>query len=204
MFTPTFIYVFPYICRLSSDGRPLTAVICTAGGWVGGGAGSEAIAESLGFMESACIHTAVAAAHVAAHKMKEGGTLVLTGSAAALSPTPGMLAYGMAKASTHFLAQSLASDPTASGLPSGAKVFCLLPKVIDTPDNRKYMAGPGVDTSAWTPPAHIAAEMLRWCSSRSSRSSSSSEGEGGETSLPPSGSLVVADTKAGKTAFVVA
>ena len=70
--------------------------------------------------------------------------------AAAMGPTPGMIGYGLAKASVHHLIRSVGSYPSASGLPNTAKVVGILPVMLDTPMNRKYMAE-GADTSSWTP-----------------------------------------------------
>lgn len=58
------------------------------------------------------------------------GTLVLVGAAAATGPTPGMIAYGMAKASVHHLVKSAAEKD--SGLPVGAKVVGLLPYAFES------------------------------------------------------------------------
>jgi dihydropteridine reductase len=91
---------------------------------------------------------------------------VLVGAAAATSPTPGMIAYGLAKASVHHLVKSAADKD--SGLPVGSKVVGLLPYVsffislcrimLDTPMNRKWM--PDADTDTWTPLPEIAAYVF--------------------------------------------
>jgi len=44
------------------------------------------------------VQSSVAAAHIAANSLKEGGLLVLTGADAAIGPTPLMIAYGITKA----------------------------------------------------------------------------------------------------------
>ncbi len=167
--------------------------MCTAGGWTGGSAASAELVDAVAQMQAVCVQPALASAHLACTgSLGEGGTLILTGAAAALGPTPTMLAYGMAKAATHHLAASVAAP--GGGLPSGARALCVLPRVLDTPSNRKWMAGPGVDTTAWTPPAHLAAQFLAWC-----------EGGGAEGgAVPPSGSLVTADTAGGITSFALA
>ena len=105
-------------------------------------------------MHSACVQSSVVAAHLSCSLLASGGLLALTGSAAALAPTPGMVGYGMAKAATHHLVSTVA----ASGLPEGAKVVGLLPSVIDTPGNRAGM--PDADTSTWTPAADIAQKAM--------------------------------------------
>lgn len=66
--------------------------------------------------------------------------------------TPGMIGYGMAKAAIHQLTKSLAGDD--SGLPSGSLSVAILPITLDTPMNRKWMAG--ADFSTWTPLEFVA------------------------------------------------
>ena len=90
--------------------------------------------------------------------MGRGGILTLTGASAATHGTPGMVAYGMAKAAVHQLVKSAASPN--SGLPAGAKVAAILPVTLDTPMNRKWMQG--ADTSTWTSLDTIAAKFLLW------------------------------------------
>ena len=55
-----------------------------------------------------CVEPAVDAARIASTFLAPQSTLILTGAAAALGPTPGMLGYGIAKAATHHLVKSLA------------------------------------------------------------------------------------------------
>jgi hypothetical protein len=75
------------------------------------------------------------------------GLLVLTGAAAALGPTGGMLAYGISKAGTHHLASSIVDDFAKTGKVKGRVtlemrksltfdvkcVLTLLPITLDTP-----------------------------------------------------------------------
>lgn len=113
-----------------------------------------------------------------------GGLLTLTGAQAALSPTPGMIGYGLAKAAVHHLTQSL-SD-AKGGLPASACVASILPVTLDTPMNRKWM--PKADTSTWTPLDFVAELLLKWA-------------KGDER--PNSGSLVQLVTKGGQTSLIV-
>lgn len=148
------------LCRDAS----LKAVICAAGGWVGGSAKEEAqaLASAMSKMNTACVQTALTAAHVAAHHLTPGGTVIFTGADAALGPTPTMLAYGVAKAATHHIARSIAAPE--GGLPAGARVVTVLPSTLDTPNNRKFM--PGADTSTWTPLQDVSVKMLAICERR--------------------------------------
>ena len=104
--------------KLTADNVKFDAVVCAAGGWVGGDIKSKDILSSLDKLYHFNIESAVAASHIASLFLKEGGLLVLTGAASALGPTPGNISYGMSKAATHHLISSLAE----SGLPSGASV----------------------------------------------------------------------------------
>lgn len=132
-------------------------IFCTAGGWAGGDASSLDMLDGVESMYSACIASAAASAYLASSLLKPGGMLVLTGSAAALGGTPGMLGYGMAKAATHQLVASLSAG---EGLPAGVRTVAVLPGVIDTPGNRGGM--PDADTSTWTPASAIAEQVLQW------------------------------------------
>ncbi len=79
--------------------------------------------------------------------MYRKGLFVGMGASAATEPTPSMIAYGCAKASVHQFIQSIAQSD--SGLPKGSKAIALLPVILDTPMNRKWM--PDADKSTWTP-----------------------------------------------------
>lgn len=110
------------------------------------------LAKNADLMWRQSVWTSIISATVAAHHLKEGGLLALTGATPALQATPGMIGYGMAKAAVHQLVASLAAD--GSGLPSGALVLAILPVTLDTPMNRKWM--PNADFSTWTPLTEVA------------------------------------------------
>ena len=67
--------------------------------------------------------------------MQANGLIVLTGAAAALEPTPGMVGYGVSKTSTHFLVRSMAATPSLKE----TTTLAILPITIDTPANRSGM-----------------------------------------------------------------
>ena len=73
-----------------------------------------------------------------------------------LQGSASMAAYGLAKAATHQLVQSLSQS-----LESPAQtVVGLLPNTINTEANRVAM--PGICTSTWTPVDVIAQEIVGW------------------------------------------
>ncbi|DBA03292.1 TPA: hypothetical protein N0F65_011651 [Lagenidium giganteum] len=133
------------------------AVVCTAGGWAGGSIKDADTLANLGEMHAKNTESALLAAHLASHLLHPGGLLVFTGAAAALEATPGMVSYGMSKAATHHLIAS-----AATSLPANALSLGVLPVTIDTPMNRKFMAG--ADFSTWTSPDDIASKILEWAS----------------------------------------
>ncbi|KAL6043061.1 Dihydropteridine reductase [Balamuthia mandrillaris] len=162
----------------------LSAVICVAGGWVGGNVKSPSIFDEVDKMWSFNLQSSVAAAHLAANFLKEGeeSMLVLAGAEAALSPTPGMLAYGMTKAATHHLIASLV-DPSG-GLPRGCSVLGILPICLDTPTNRQAM--PTANFDDWTPLPVVASLLADWAQGKD---------------RPKSGTLVSIETKSKDTKF---
>lgn len=156
------------------------AIICVAGGWAGGNASSKDYAKNCELTWKQSVITSVIASSIAAALLKEGGLLSLTGAAAALQPTPGMIGYGMAKASVHHLTKSLAVPE--SGLPSDSTVVSILPETLDTPMNRKWM--PNADTSTWTPLSFVSDLFIKWTE---------------QNERPPSGSLVKLTTRSNVT-----
>eukprot|EP00741_Cyanophora_paradoxa_P000346 tig00000403_g337.t1 len=160
--------------------RKCKAVICVAGGWAGGNASSKKLFETADLMIRQSVHSSLVAAKLATRLLDKDGLLVLTGSAAALQGTPGMLGYGLAKAAVHQLAASLAGEK--SGLPEGATVLAIVPVVLDTPGNR------GGDTTIhddWTQLGDVSRLLHTWVTNKKQR--------------PPSGSLVEIRTKDFKT-----
>ncbi|CAG8566884.1 6033_t:CDS:2 [Paraglomus brasilianum] len=120
---------------LLKEGEKFDAIICVAGGFVGGNAASDGFLASAAFNIKKSLNPALIASHLAAKYLKEGGLLTLTG-AANLTSTPGYIGYGVAKAVIHHLVRSLASP--GSGLPKDTKVVSLSPAAIDTPANRQF------------------------------------------------------------------
>uniref|UniRef100_A0A8C3QUX7 Dihydropteridine reductase n=1 Tax=Cyanoderma ruficeps TaxID=181631 RepID=A0A8C3QUX7_9PASS len=161
------------------------AILCVAGGWAGGSAKAKSLYKNCDLMWKQSVWTSTISSHLATKHLKEGGLLTLTGAQAALSGTPGMVAYGMAKGAVHQLCQSLAS--ASGGLPSGSAAVAILPVTLDTPANRKSM--PDADFSSWTPLEFIAETFYDWITGKN---------------RPSSGSLIQVITTGGKTELVSA
>ncbi|XKL59598.1 hypothetical protein PGB90_000614 [Kerria lacca] len=154
----------------------LDFVLCVAGGWTGGNVSSKNFAKNCELMWKQSVITSIVAVSISVQFLKCGGLLVLSGASAALEPTPGMVAYGMAKASVHHLTKSLSTSD--SGLPSDCTAVAILPQILDTPMNRKWI--PNADTSSWTPLNFISNLFIKWCNNED---------------RPQSGSLVKFTTK---------
>ncbi len=136
-------------------GAKVDAILNMAGGWAGGGADSADFVKNCDLMWKQSVWSSAISAALAAGHLRDGGLLVLPGARPALSGTPGMAGYGMAKAAVHQLVKSLGK--AKSGMPSGATALALLPVTLDTPMNRKFM--PDADTSSWTSLGYVA-ELL--------------------------------------------
>ena len=161
------------------------AILCVAGGWAGGSAKAKSLYKNCDLMWKQSVWTSTISSHLATKHLKEGGLLTLTGAQAALSGTPGMVGYGMAKGAVHQLCQSLAG--ANSGLPSGSAAVAILPVTLDTPANRKSM--PDADFSSWTSLEFIAETFYDWITGKN---------------RPNSGSLIQVITAGGKTELVPA
>lgn len=127
------------------------------------------------------LQTALASAHIAAKFLKQGGLVVFTGANAARSATSGMIGYGITKAATHQLAQSL--NQQLNSKTADSTVVSILPITLDTPANRQSM--PDGKFSTWTPVAEIGDKLVSWATSE----------------RPTSGSLIVVETKDSKTTW---
>lgn len=149
----------------AAEGAKFDALFCVAGGWAGGNAAADAFVKNCDLMMKQSIWTSIISANVAAHHLKEGGLLTLTGAVPCLNGTSGMIGYGLAKAAVHQLTKSLAQDK--GGLPAGAAVLTILPVTLDTPMNRKFMAS--ADFSTWTPMSYVGEMFESWLTDPSSR-----------------------------------
>jgi NAD(P)-dependent dehydrogenase (short-subunit alcohol dehydrogenase family) len=82
------------------------------------------------------------------------GSVINVAAAASVRGQANMAAYSVAKNAVVRLTESMAAELR----PHGICVTCVMPTIIDTPQNRSAM--PNADTSQWTPPEAIADVML--------------------------------------------
>jgi NAD(P)-dependent dehydrogenase (short-subunit alcohol dehydrogenase family) len=91
-----------------------------------------------------------------------GGKIVNMGAYTATSGKAEMGAYVAAKSAVIRLTESMAMELRGSGI----NVNCVLPSIIDTPDNRKAM--PKADPAKWVTPAALA-EVIAFLASDGAR-----------------------------------
>ncbi|CAG0913723.1 unnamed protein product [Notodromas monacha] len=167
------------------EGQKLDAILCVAGGWAGGNVAASDCIKNADMMWKQSVWSSLIAAHIAGTHLKEGGLVAFCGAQPALKGTPGMIGYGMAKASVHQLVRSLAMKQ--SGLPANAISVAICPVTLDTPMNRKFM--PNGDFGSWTPLDFVSGVFAKWTK---------------HEDRPESGSLIQLMTKDGKTELVPA
>eukprot|EP00759_Apiculatamorpha_spiralis_P055267 PhF_6_TR7351/c0_g1_i1/m.11049/K00357/QDPR; dihydropteridine reductase len=170
------------IKSIVADLPELQIVFNAAGGWQGGNASSDSFIQSVDISYRQSVLSSACCASIASRRLSSKGVLYITGSAAALNPTAGMIGYGMAKAATHHLVKSLSMID--GGLPAGASAIGILPETLDTPGNRAAM--PTADFKNWTPLTEVAWHAHTWALAGAER-------------RPPTGSLAVFKTKNGTT-----
>ncbi|KAJ3401784.1 hypothetical protein HDV05_000267 [Chytridiales sp. JEL 0842] len=153
---PTLPLLSSHITKNIPEKTQFNAIFNVAGGWVGGNLKAEGFLGDVEKMVGSSLFSSVVCAWLGGNGyLKEGGVVGLTGAAAAVDVTPGMLAYGLSKSSVHYLTKNLASP--SAGLPANTKVAALLPVTLDTPANRSAM--PDADFSSWTK----LDELAGWC-----------------------------------------
>ena len=82
------------------------------------------------------------------------GAIVNVAAASSVRGQANMAAYAVAKNAVVRLTESMAAELR----PNGIAVTCILPTIIDTPENRAAM--PGADAARWTAPKAIAQIVL--------------------------------------------
>ncbi len=106
------------------------------------------------------LHTARAV--VPAMLAQRGGKVVNVGAATALKGLAQMGAYTASKSAVIRLTEAMAAELRERGI----NVNCVLPTIVDTPDNRRSM--PDADPSRWVAPADLA-EVVRFLASDAAR-----------------------------------
>jgi NAD(P)-dependent dehydrogenase (short-subunit alcohol dehydrogenase family) len=135
---------------------PLKAVVNLVGGFAMGGRVHETPVEEFEaqFRTNLRPTYLVCAATIPRLIDAGGGSIVCLSSRAAVQPFPGAAGYITSKAAVLALVDALDAEYQNDGI----RVNAVLPGVIDTPANRKSMAGANRET--WVSPADIARTIL--------------------------------------------
>jgi NAD(P)-dependent dehydrogenase (short-subunit alcohol dehydrogenase family) len=138
-------------------------VLCNiAGGFRMGAAVHETSGDTWDFLLDLNARTVLnmAAAVVPRMIAGGGGKVVNVGAYAAQKGVAGMGAYCAAKAAVIRLTEAMAAELREKNV----NVNCVLPTIIDTPENRRAM--PGADASRWVAPDDLANVVLFLASQR--------------------------------------
>jgi len=128
-------------------------VVCNiAGGFRMGSAVHETRDEDWSFLFDVNMRTVVNVVRAAVPHMIAGGggAIVNVGASAALKGVARMGAYCAAKSAVVRLTEAMAAELREKNI----NVNCVLPTIIDTPENRAAM--PGADPSRWVAPEDLA------------------------------------------------
>jgi 3-oxoacyl-[acyl-carrier protein] reductase len=134
------------------------------GGFAGGTPTFETDDATFEKMITLNLRAAFFAVRAALPKMLDNGygRIVAVGSRVGIETAPGLSAYGVSKAGLHALIRTVAEEVKDKGVTANV----VLPSVIDTPVNRKAMAG--ADFGRWVAPASLARQIL-WLASEEAR-----------------------------------
>lgn len=133
----------------------LDGVAVLAGAYAGSGLIEEAPLQEWEAMMTANLMTTYSMCRASLpHLLPAGGSVVTVSSRLALSGGAGAAAYAVSKAAVAALTRVLALENEGRGV----RFNCVMPAIIDTPDNRRAM--PKADFSSWTPPEAIARTVL--------------------------------------------
>ncbi len=148
------------IRRIEAELGPVHAVCAAAGGFHMGETVGEASPAEWERMMAINATTFVNTARAVIPGMSERGTgrIVAVGAAAAARGAARMGPYIAAKCAVLRIAETLSAELRDKGI----NVNCVLPSIIDTPENRAAM--PKADPGKWVSPADLAAVMRFLCS----------------------------------------
>jgi NAD(P)-dependent dehydrogenase (short-subunit alcohol dehydrogenase family) len=138
-----------------------------AGGWSGGKSVEETPVEDWDRLLTLNLRSAFLLARAALPAMLKAGwgRIVFVSSKTAVTPRAKQAAYAVSKMGLITLTKTIAAEVKGSGVTANA----ILPSIIDTPTNRKFM--PKADPATWVPPEDIAAMMRFLCSEEAASTS---------------------------------
>jgi NAD(P)-dependent dehydrogenase (short-subunit alcohol dehydrogenase family) len=135
----------------------IDVLVHTVGGFAGGQTVADTDDATFQRMFEMNLNTAFHMLRAVIPHMRKAGTgrIIAIGSRAAEAPGPTVGAYSASKAALVSLIRTVALENKDAGITANV----ILPGTIDTPSNRKAMAG--ADTSTWVQPESIAS-LIVW------------------------------------------
>jgi NAD(P)-dependent dehydrogenase (short-subunit alcohol dehydrogenase family) len=142
----------------------IDVLLNVAGGWSGGKPVGETAVEDWERMLALNLQSAFLLSRAVLPAMLEAGwgRIIHTSSKTAIAPRAKQAAYAVSKMGLITLTEVIAAEIKGSGVTANV----ILPSIIDTPANRKFM--PKADPAKWVPPEQIAATMSFLCSDEAS------------------------------------
>ena len=142
----------------------IDVLVHTVGGFAGGQTVADTDDATFQRMFEVNLNTAFHMLRAVIPHMRKAGTgrIIAIGSRAAENPGPTVGAYSASKAALVSLIRTVALENKDAGITANV----ILPGTIDTPSNRKTMAG--ADTSTWVQPESIAS-LIVWLVGNSGR-----------------------------------
>jgi NAD(P)-dependent dehydrogenase (short-subunit alcohol dehydrogenase family) len=136
--------------------KRIDALCNLAGGFRMGEAVHETSDETWNFLFDLNARTVLHASRAVVPRMLAAGSgkIVNVGAYAAQKGAAGMGAYVASKSAVIRLTETMAAELREKGI----NVNCVLPTIIDTPENRKAM--PKADPGRWIAPQHLAAIIV--------------------------------------------
>jgi NAD(P)-dependent dehydrogenase (short-subunit alcohol dehydrogenase family) len=142
--------------RAAANHGPVTVLCNLAGGFRMGEPVHQTSAATWDFLLDLNVRSVLHTARAVVPGMLAagGGAIVNVGAAAAARGGANMGAYSAAKSAVARLTESMAAELREQGV----NVNCVLPTIIDTPENRRDM--PKADPARWVAPAQLAEVIL--------------------------------------------
>jgi NAD(P)-dependent dehydrogenase (short-subunit alcohol dehydrogenase family) len=138
----------------------IEVLLNSVGGWSGGNTVAETPVEDWQRLLDLNLHSAFLLSRAVLPGMLESGwgRIVHVSSKTAVQPRAKQAGYSVAKMGLITLTEAIAAETKGTGVTANV----ILPSIIDTPANRRFMSK--ADPGKWVPPEEIAATMRFLCS----------------------------------------